>query len=568
MVPLIGRLFAPHLRTTGDQQPLSPAAAEEDPNKTAVAPKLPNMRNDEQDVQVYRAVATLIAVALAVAVGLRALLPQVDSIISSRKQQCNVLAYGAVGHGGAADDTEALQTALDNLLCTEVVLPSGHVFSATELWVRRDGVTLTIEPNATLAGLPTAFRTRRPDCTAEPGLEFRWESWCALLHVTATSSFTLRGGGDVAPGGVGGRSPDFYSAIHVRSTSGVRMSGVRVVCTAWWWCCVLHNASDVSMAGIFIDGSAGRDGIDLVNCRRVLIEDSTIEGSDDALCFKSIKNGGLGAWPSAHVMVRNVTVGSVWCNAIQFGSATEVDMHNFTFRDVRVARFARKAAVSMVSMDGAVISDVRFERLSLHRARDVAAPIFLKVGNRAGCEDGKGTCQRPGSIANIGFEHVSFIGWGNAHHPKPGHAKAYTATIEGLNASHRIGPVSFRNVTLVAPGGGTAGQARVDPPFSPLQYQPRFDGVRPAFGLFVRYARDISLVDASIGIATGDRDVSDERPAIVADEVERLTLTRVRVTDGLARCQLQWRNSSGDWADGGQLPACPWNPQPQLRRHA
>ena len=40
-------------------------------------------------------------------------------------------------------------------------------------------------------------------------------------------------------------------------------------------------------------GSHGRDGLDLVNCRNVLIEQSRIEGSDDALCFKTIGNDGV-----------------------------------------------------------------------------------------------------------------------------------------------------------------------------------------------------------------------------------------------------------------------------------
>ena len=55
------------------------------------------------------------------------------------------------------------------------------------------------------------------------------------------------------------------------------------------------NASDVSVSGGFhVDGSRGRDGLDLVNCQDVLVEDARIEGSDDALCFKTITNNGLG----------------------------------------------------------------------------------------------------------------------------------------------------------------------------------------------------------------------------------------------------------------------------------
>ena len=338
------------------------------------------------------------------------------------------------------------------------------------LWVRRRDVTLTIATGATLAGLPAAFRMLRPDCATEDGLEFNWTHWCALLRVTSAANFTLRGGGTIAPGGGGGSAPDFYSALHVRSTTAVSLQGVRVHCTAWWWCAVLHNATDVHVhGGLHIDGGNGRDGLDCVNCRRVLVEDVRIEGSDDALCFKSISNDGLAGCPTRDVLVRNATISSTWDNAVQFGSATEVDMANFTFENVRLGPVARKAAVSLISMDGANISGVRFVNVSVQGA-DVATPLFIKLGNRAACEDGKGTCYYPGSIRDVSFDGMNATGWGNVSRCKPGHSPSYTATIEGLNASFPVGPgLTFSGMAFVAPGGGTAADVERDPPISPLQ---------------------------------------------------------------------------------------------------
>ena len=458
------------------------------------------------------------------------------------------------------DDTAALQRVLDDPSCSEVLLPAGSAFAASVLWVRRSDVTLTIEANATLAGLPAAFRAARPDCATEAGLEFNWTNWCALLRVTAAANFTLRGGGTLAPGGVGGAAPDFYSALHVRSTAAVSLSGVRVHCTAWWWCAVLHNATDVHVhGGLHVDGSAGRDGLDCVNCRRVLIEDAAIEGSDDALCFKSIKNGGLEHFPSRDVLVRRCTISSTWDNAVQFGSATEVDMANFTFEDVVLGPTARKAAVSLISMDGANISGVAFRNVTVGGA-DVATPLFVKLGNRAACEDGKGTCGRPGSITDVSFSGVRAEGWGNVTRAKPGHSRAYTVTIEGLNGSFPVGPgICFDGLRLVAPGGGAAADAARDPPISPLQYQPRYDGVRPSFGLFVRHARGVALRDAVIGAAA-----PDGRPAIVLDDVQGMTLDGVSVVGGAAgACQLAARNSSGNWTDDG-VRSCAWEPEPPM----
>ena len=118
-----------------------------------------------------------------------------------------------------------------------------------------------------------------------------------------------------------------------------------------------------------------------------------------------------------------------------------MDLANFTFRDLRL-RFARKAAISIVSMDGANISAVRFENVTIE-GRDVATPLFIKVGNRAACEDGKVGRRRgtPGSIGPVTLSAVTALGWGNATHTKAGHGRGYTATVEGLNSSYPVGPV-------------------------------------------------------------------------------------------------------------------------------
>ena len=472
-----------------------------------------------------------------------------------RPSTCDVSHHA---QGGGADDTLALQGLLDDPDCAEILFPSGGTFAASALFVRRSNVVLTIEVNGTLAGRPAAFARSRPDCISESGLEFAWTSWCALLRVEAAANFTLRGGGTLEPGGVGGASPDFYSAVHVTSTVGVVLRDVRVHCTAWWWCTVLHNASFITVSHLFVDGFDGRDGMDFVNCRHVRIEDSQIEGSDDALCFKSISNGGLSAFPSYNVSVRRSTIASRWCSAIQFGSATEVDMHSFAFESILITS-ARKAAVGIVSMDGANISNVSFTNLTIDGLASVATPFFLKVGHRADCEDGKGTCWFPGSIRGIHFVDVAAVRWGHVSDPAPGHAASYAATIEGLNASYPIGPLSIDGLSLAAPGGGTAADAHVEPPMSPEVYQPRYDGRRPSYGLFVRFANNLSLGRLAMHVQAAE---ADGRPAIVAGQVIGLQLKNADVGGAGAQepCQLATRNCSGDWSDGGKLVSCTWAP--------
>ncbi len=467
------------------------------------------------------------------------------------QSSCNVLSHKLHAHGDGRDDTVALQNVLDDPDCSEVLLPPDRTFSASVLWVRRSSVVLTISHNTTLRGLPAKFRQERPDCMTEDGLEFNWHNWCALLRIEAQRNFTLRGEGTLAPGGVGGKAPDFYSALHVRSTTGVVLTGVRVHCSAWWWCTALHNSSDVLVSRLFIDGRFGRDGMDFVNCRRVTIEDSRIEGSDDGLCFKTIANNGLGRFPMADVVVRRTKLLSTWCNAIQFGSATEVDMQNFTFEDLLITG-ARKAAIGIVSMDSANISGLTFRNIEI-QGRNVATPLFIKLGNRVRGEDDTGHWP-PGSISDVNFTAIRCVGWGNVSDPKPGHGTAYTATIEGLNSSHSVGPITLKDFDLVAPGGGSVHETLIDPPISPLDYQPRYNGIRPSWGLFVRFVRHLAVVSSSLSSAT-----FDGRPAMVMDQVHALVLSNVTVGGATAHgCQFAFRNSSGNWTDAS---ACAWTPR-------
>ena len=89
--------------------------------------------------------------------------------------------------------------------------------------------------------------------------------------------------------------------------------------------------------------------------------------------------------------------------------------------------------------------------------------------------------------------------------------------------------------------------------------------MRPAYGLFVRYAQDVTLVASSVGVAA-EAGAMDGRPAIVIDEVARFRMARVNVSSySRQACQVEARHSSGDWSDGGKLRTCVWSPDMTMR---
>lgn len=182
------------------------------------------------------------------------------------------------------------------------------------------------------------------------------------------------------------------------------------------------------------------------------------------------------------------------------------DMTNYSFSDITITG-ARKAAIGVISMVSAqwlvcvpdalsTLKAVPFGRPTRRPrripptsrpcpvsfwnvsivGRNVATPLFIKLGNRVAGEDTRGHWAI-GSISDVNLTDVRAVGWGDVSRPKKGHSLRYTATIEGLDADHRVGPIVLENFELRAPGGGTAAQAEVDPPISALEHQPRYNGV-------------------------------------------------------------------------------------------
>ena len=109
-------------------------------------------------------------------------------------------------------------------------------------------------------------------------------------------------------------------------------------------------------------------------------------------------------------------------------------MTRFSFEDIVIGS-GRKSAIGIVSMDGANISLLSFRNITINGAQ-IATPLFLKLGNRAKGEDHKAENLPVGSLSHIDFTDIFAPHWGHGSKEKRG---CYTATIEGVNASHKVG---------------------------------------------------------------------------------------------------------------------------------
>jgi hypothetical protein len=220
-------------------------------------------------------------------------------------------------------------------------------------------------------------------------------------------------------------------------------------------------------------------------------------------------------------------VGSDGCNALQFGSETLGDFHDYTFSNITITS-AGKAGIGIVTMDGAQIYNIRYQDIRIENA---VSAIFLFIGGRL---------RRPpaGLSTNdslVGGIHDIMIANVHATHLagyKKGRRANWTATIEGqppdtgygITREHLVGPnCSFLNVTINSAGGGQSDDVDIVPPHKSGSYPPRYLSTRPAYGMFVRRARGISLSDVNVSW-----DVADRRPAFILSDAHEVTFDRVK----------------------------------------
>ena len=115
-----------------------------------------------------------------------------------------------------------------------------------------------------------------------------------------------------------------------------------------------------------------------------------------------------------------------------------------------------------------------------------------------------------------------------------------------------IGPgIDFANVTIELPRGGAVEDVERYPPHPDVQYPPRYLGVRPAYGWFLRRLKGASFRDVRLSF-----DEVDARPAFVLDDVHDVMLDRVCAEPGVGtEWDVELRNGSNVYV-GAPASAC------------
>jgi polygalacturonase len=195
---------------------------------------------------------------------------------------------------------------------------------------------------------------------------------------------------------------------------------------------------------------------------------------------------------------------------IKFGTES-----NGGFKNIAIANciFDGGHGLALETVDGGDLEDVTVSNLTL---RHVIGPaIFLRLGSRM-----RGPAGTP--VGHLRRIHISGI---TIYDP----GARYACLIAGI-PGHPIEEVSLSQVHLIHPGGGTAEEAGRDVPERETAYpEPEMLGPLPAYGLYARHVRALTVSDSDFALQSGDA-----RPAIVLDDVENARLRSIDTSDPAA----------------------------------
>ncbi len=277
----------------------------------------------------------------------------------------------------------------------------------------------------------------------------------------------------------------------------------------------------LTVENLLID--TNRDGLDIDGCRRVMVRGCRVNTpNDDAIVLKA--GFSLGErLPTEDVVIARCAVSGFDPGTLHDGTRGRTQLFSpdrdrvtgrikigtessGDFRRIRIAdcTFDRSRGLALETVDGGVIEDVLCENLRLDDV--TTAPIFLRLGARLRGPEGI----EPGAIRNViirNVEATNVLG-------------DYAALIVGM-ADDPIEGVTLENIRLAYAGGGTAEDAvRQIPELDDAYPEPSMFGRTPAWGLWTRHVRGLTVRQFEAVTAGDERPQWRLEDTTVSDESE------------------------------------------------
>lgn len=157
------------------------------------------------------------------------------------------------------------------------------------------------------------------------------------------------------------------------------IEGITIVGSPSWTVCP-YGCDDVVIRNVkLVNWRDNDDGIDVVGCQRVRIDDCFVRTKDDCIAVKAVHyhHSDAGMRDVKDVTIeRSVFWNAQWGNALEIGFETRCEsISDITFRDCDVIRCEREGFYSggvftIHNGDRAVVSNIRYENIRVEDARE------------------------------------------------------------------------------------------------------------------------------------------------------------------------------------------------------
>lgn len=415
------------------------------------------------------------------------------SIISFAQIQApvfDVFDYGAKGDGKSID-MKAIQKAIDACKGSggTVYLHNG-VFLTGQLNLSSN-MTLYIDSSATLLGIQNDSQEFYPSRLIETRYPNRMLDDCQrrLIYgshvnkVTVAGKGSIDGQGDFAPWmytkelGTEKDRPGIFAFV---ASTNITVEGLTLLDPACWTQ-VYIECDTVTIRNLTINSgklTPNRDGIDIVDCHNVLIENCDIKSEDDGICFKSGSEFGC-----KNVVVRNCTIDKLNVragNCFKLGTDGLGSFMNFDVSGLVLKNAYQNTGIVIESMDGAVIDHLNFNDCHIENCGQA---FFVLLGDRKRTVPSREP--RIGAISNISFSNITGKNF----------TQQYPSIITGIKG-HNIQNVSFENIQLTLKGGETRNDQSV------MEYDGKYPegsyfGNTPAWAFYVRHTDKVEFINCS-----------------------------------------------------------------------
>jgi polygalacturonase len=464
----------------------------------------------------------------------------------------DVREYGAKGDGRTLD-TAAVNKAIETAAAAgggTVAFPAGNYLCYT---IRlKSNITLFLDQGATIIAADQPQAGQPGYDNFEPNIygdlvyqDFGHSHWRnSLIWGEQLENISILGPGRIWGRGLlrdgGTTQGQGNKSIALKWCRNVNLKDFSVY-QGGWFVLLATGVDNLTISNIKID--TNRDGFDIDCCKNVRVSDCSVNSPlDDAICLKS--SYGLGMARSTdnvtitNCQVSGYTMGTFFdgtyqppangggTGRIKFGTESNGGFRNITISN---CLFNHCNGLAIESVDGAIIEDVTIDNIAMEYITN--PPIFLRLGARMRGPEGIPI----GAIRRVNISNV---------------VAAYSASraasiISGI-PGHRIEDVRMSNIRILynggdgggaratGNGGRTGGRGTGLPPAPPDPFgtieaenvypEPTMFGTLPAYGMYVRHARGVSMDHIDFSLMR-----NDTRPPFMLYDVADAHFEHVKV---------------------------------------